>query len=417
MIGQTPPPLKEVLKENEELRLRLEELEQTLNAIREGAVDALVVAGPQGENVFTLNGSEHNYRLLVESIDEGALTATRDGTILYCNAKFGQLVNQPVEVLIGRHVSDFIVEHERGSFESFLATVATEGKSREFLLASRNGASLSTKISIGPLDSDGISGISVIVTDLTDTKMAAALLSANAELSSSNAELEHFGFIASHDLKEPLRGVANYTQMLQLHLGSKFDEEAREFMKYILDSVTRVNGLIDDLLNYSRIGSGAPDFSEVDCTAVVSDVISNLETSIKECQCTISVSDLPVIRGNRTELTQLFQNLLSNSIKYRSAIAPEINVQALRDETSWIFSVRDNGIGIDPKYFAKVFVLFQRLHGKDAYSGTGVGLAICKKVVERAGGKIWVESKPGRGSTFYFSLPALPKKATRRYDA
>jgi len=400
--------LEALKEENFKLRLRLEEAEQTLTAIRQGAVDALVIAGPDGDNVFTLAGSEHNYRLLIESIDEGALTATHEGTILYCNTKFSRMMDQPAETLVGREIADFVEPSQRSAFEMFLADGTSQ--SLEVAFQIKPGPPLATKVSRGLLDADGLSGISLVVTDLTQTKMATELVTANAELSRSNAELARFAFVASHDLKEPLRVISSYVQMLDLRLKEKLDAGTANYMKYVVDAVARMYALINDLLAYSKIGADLEAFTEVDTNLLVREVRSNLSTSLNECDGEIVCSPLPTVWGNRGELLQLFQNILGNAIKYRAHRPPKINVEARREGFGWVFSVTDNGIGIERQYFEKIFVIFQRLHGKQCYSGTGIGLAICKKVVERHGGKIWVEAAPEYGTTFLFSIPDSTRK-------
>ncbi len=402
MNGVQPPMDVAALRaENERLRIQLDEAEQTLNAIRQGAVDALVIA----DHVFTLDGSDKNYRLLVESIGEGALTATRDGTIVYCNSKFAQMVSQPSEKIVGHCITDFVKTDERVSFQAFLRHSSHDSLKREVTLQNSAGVLLSTQASLGLLDAEGLSGICVILTDLTETKMAAQLVHANQDLSRSNSELARFAFVASHDLKEPLRVVSNYVQMIQRRYEKGLDAEAHSYIGFIVQAVRRMYDLIDDLLNYSRVGADPTEFGMVDCTHVVQDVLLNLRPLLDECGGTVDCGNLPQIEGDRNKLLQLFQNLVGNGLKYRSAAPPKISIRCWPNESNWIFSVSDNGIGIKSEYFDKIFVLFQRLHRRDQYTGTGIGLSICKKVVEQHGGRIWVESELGQGSTFFFSLP------------
>jgi signal transduction histidine kinase len=225
-----------------------------------------------------------------------------------------------------------------------------------------------------------------------------------AELARSNADLEQFAYVASHDLQEPLRMVAAYTQLLAERYRGKLDETADKFIGYAQEGALRMQVLIQDLLAFSRVGRKEACVS-VDCNAVMRDVLHVLAPSIEESGATINHSTLPEVWGDTTQMVQLFQNLIGNALKFRTKEPPVISIQVERKENEWIFSVRDNGIGIAPEDAENIFAVFQRLHARSEYPGNGIGLAICKKIVERYGGKIWVESRIGSGSTFYFTLP------------
>ena len=226
------------------------------------------------------------------------------------------------------------------------------------------------------------------------------------ELERSNAELEQFAYVASHDLQEPLRMITGYTQLLAKRYGDKLDQNANEYIDYAVEGAKRMQGLIHDLLAYSRIGTRGKEFAPVDCQAIVTETLRTLQPAIQESAATITYDSLPTVMGDETQSLQLFQNLIGNAIKYRGSKPPVVQVSCKQEGEHWLFSVRDNGIGIDPKYAERIFVIFQRLHGRDQYAGTGIGLAVCKKIVERHGGKIWVESELGKGATFYFTIPA-----------
>ena len=227
-----------------------------------------------------------------------------------------------------------------------------------------------------------------------------------AALERSNHELEQLAYVASHDMQEPLRMVASYLQLVADRYRGRLDADADEFIGYAVDGAKRMQALINDLLSYSRLGTKARPFEPTDCNAVAHTALHHLQVAIEESGAHIDCGPLPAVRGDATQLLQLFQNLLANAIKFRRAGEPplvRLSAQAVDD--GWRFAVRDNGIGIAPEYFERVFVLFQRLHGRTEYPGTGIGLALCKKIVERHGGLIGVESELGRGSTFWFTLP------------
>lgn len=234
----------------------------------------------------------------------------------------------------------------------------------------------------------------------------AQLEEANAELARSNAELEQFAYVASHDLQEPLRMVSSFTQLLAKRYQSKLGADADDFIGYVVEGAVRMQQLINDLLAYSRVGRSGKGFAPADCSAVFAAVRANLRKTIEESGAKILVDPLPTVWAEESQLLQLFQNLIGNAIKFhKKDEPPRVHVGVSRQPDEWLFWVRDNGIGIEPQYTERIFFVFQRLHNRKEYPGTGIGLAVCKKVVERHGGRIWVESEPGKGSTFYFTLP------------
>lgn len=225
------------------------------------------------------------------------------------------------------------------------------------------------------------------------------------ELARSNAELEQFAYIASHDLQEPLRMVAAYTQLLAERYRGRLDADADKFMGYACEGAIRMQALIQDLLAFSRVGRNNNACQLVECDAAMEQVLLSLGPAIRESGAVVTHPALPAVWADRSQMTQVFQNLIGNAIKFRGNEPPAISVRAEKTGEHWLFSVSDNGIGIDPQYAESVFVVFQRLHTRTEYAGNGIGLAICKKIVERCGGKIWVESQPGHGSTFKFTIP------------
>jgi len=226
-----------------------------------------------------------------------------------------------------------------------------------------------------------------------------------ANLARSNKELEQFAYVASHDLQEPLRMITAYTTLLAKRYQGKLDKDADEFIAYAADGAKRMQGLIQDLLTYSRVGTKGKEFALTDCESVLQTILTGLKAAIDESGAVVTHDPLPTVMADAGQIGQLLQNLIGNGVKYRNSMAPQIHVSCRRNGSEWIFSVRDNGIGIDPKYGEKIFVIFQRLHTQQEYEGTGIGLAVCKKIVERHKGRIWVESRLGQGATFYFTIP------------
>jgi light-regulated signal transduction histidine kinase (bacteriophytochrome) len=225
------------------------------------------------------------------------------------------------------------------------------------------------------------------------------------ELADSNVELERFAYVASHDLQEPLRMVSSFLQLLQKKYEPQLDETANKYISLAVDGANRMKRLINDLLQFSRVTSTAIALKPVDTNEIMQELNELFKAKIQACNGNLVFENMPIVNADKTQMTQLLQNLISNALKYKGDRNPMIKISAKENEKDWVFLIEDNGIGIDPKFFEKIFVIFQRLHNKDEYSGTGIGLAICKKIVERFNGKIWVESEPAKGSKFYFSIP------------
>ena len=248
--------------------------------------------------------------------------------------------------------------------------------------------------------------IYAVARDIRDRKHAEDMLKATAaELTRSNNELSQFAYIASHDLQEPLRMVASFLQLLEKRYEHVLDEDGKRFIRFAVDGAKRMQALIQDLLSLSRVQTRAHPLVPVDCAKVFRDVNDNLRIAIAEADATVTCDSLPEIVADGVQITQLFQNLIDNAIKFRGAAPVRIHVGALRRSDAWEFSVSDNGMGIEPQFFDRVFGIFQRLQTKEQVSGTGIGLAVCKKIVERHGGRIWIESEPAVGTAFFFTIP------------
>jgi PAS domain S-box-containing protein len=265
--------------------------------------------------------------------------------------------------------------------------------------------SLTTKV---PLKDDAgkVVGLIGIARDITDRKAAEAQLqNTMADLERSNKELEQFAYIASHDLQEPLRMVSSYTQLLAKRFEGQLDEKTQKYVHYAVDGASRMQSLINDLLAYSRVGRRGKPLESADSHAILGEALRNLAARIEETHAVITNGDLPTVRADASQLVLVFQNLISNAIKFRREGIPGIHVSARDKGGEWLFAVKDNGIGIESRHAQRVFEIFQRLHTREEYPGTGIGLSVCKRVVERHGGKIWFESEPGSGTTFFFTIP------------
>ncbi|MCJ7782599.1 MAG: ATP-binding protein, partial [Desulfobacterales bacterium] len=246
------------------------------------------------------------------------------------------------------------------------------------------------------------------IQDITERKgVEKALKEKTEELARSNKDLEQFAYVASHDLQEPLRMVTSYVQLLARRYEGKLDSDADEFIGFAADGAVRMRKLINDLLVYSRVGTQGKELSPIDSEAVLAQSVNDLKVAVEENEALVTHDPLPTVMADRSQLGQLFQNLIGNAIKFRGSEPPRVHISASRNGNGWTFSVRDNGIGIAAEYSERIFTIFQRLHGRQEYAGTGIGLAICKKIVERHGGRIWVESEAEKGATFYFILPAV----------
>lgn len=541
----------QLLASNKELKARLLETEDTLTAIRNGEVDAIVVSGKNGEQIFSLGSAETPYRLILEQMIEGAATLASDGTILYCNKSFAQLLSRPIDKTVGTNIFNYLREEEclkfkklvkrtekgraRGtmaflvkkdrivhlslsmqclspSIDADICLIASDvtndekyrlhleslvknrteaiekahdllkatqkrlnvalengnigiwewdsgtnsmildkrmkkifnidnvsdqtysvfescindedlthfrkaldetirtGKHFETVVRTKtlNGSSnyISLKALINKDDRGKPAGLSGVCFDVSDMKKGAekVLIKLNDELLRSNKDLEHFAYIASHDLQEPLRMVSFFSQKLGDKYKDKLDQDAQDYIKFAVDGSKRMYYLINGLLEYSRVHTKGKMFKNVDMNEVLRKVNNNLSLKIREKKVIIRVrcEYLPVIFADENQMVQLIQNLIANAIKF-TEVKPEINIDCVNEETRYIFSVRDNGIGIEPQYYDRIFKMFQRLV-RDEYEGIGVGLAICKRIIERHGGEIWLKSEPGKGTSFYFSI-------------
>jgi PAS domain S-box-containing protein len=333
------------------------------------------------------------------------------GRVVSWNLGAERIKGYRAEEIIGQHFSRFYpdADVQLGKPEQELAIAVKE---REFyeegLRVRKDGSQFVAAVTITALfdEAGTLRGFAKMTRDITERVRAnQALEAANAELARSNAELEQFAYVATHDLQEPLRAVASCVQLLQKRYEGQLDTRADEFITHAVDGTKRMQTLINDLLAYSRISTHAQVFASTDCEVVLHEALANLMVAISESGAVVTRDAMPTVSGDATQLTQLFQNLIGNALKFRGERPPRIHIGAARKDGEWRFSVADNGIGMEPQYFERVFLVFQRLHTRKEYQGTGIGLAICKKVVERHGGRIWAESELGQGATFCFTIP------------
>ncbi|MEO8051654.1 MAG: ATP-binding protein [Acidobacteriota bacterium] len=515
-----------------ELEARLVEAEETLQAIRSGAVDALVVSGPDGDQIFALEGADHAYRMLVEEMQEGTVTLDESGLILYTNRQFASMMRASVETIVGSRINRFFSPGRHSLFSLSLADGENKSKRSELMMVAADGTLVPVSISLNRLETGGIHtdcvvindlteqrhyesmvkdgelsrlildqvaeaiividargkilrasesahklagrnillqhfdaalqlwgldrpvdtsrlfstalagsglrsievtlrnpgrpiatlllstgplwsgsrdllGCVVTLTDISDRKKSEEVLARQAEtLERTNSELMQFAYAVSHDLREPTRIIAMCCQLLENKYQGKLDEQADGLINRTVETAHRLETLLDDLLTYTQTAE-TPHAADVclDANAVLAQTLNTLDSAITDSGAQIDSDPLPKLRVDEVHLQQLFQNLMTNSLKYRSEEPPRIRVSAQREQDMWKLSVADNGIGIDPQYHQQVFGLFKRLHGNKKYAGSGMGLAICQKIVERYGGRLWVESETGKGSQFFFTLP------------
>jgi light-regulated signal transduction histidine kinase (bacteriophytochrome) len=280
------------------------------------------------------------------------------------------------------------------------------GQGRDLYGRHKDGREIPLEIGLSTVDTPQGRQLFSIIADITERKRAeTALAQKTQELERSNQELEQFAYVASHDLQEPLRMVTSYLNLLERRYKEKLDPDAHEFIAFAVDGAKRMKRLITDLLAYSRVGMQDKALVPVNAETVLAQVLKNLQIAIEESQAVISHDPLPTVLADEGQLVQLFQNLIGNALKFRGDSPPQIHIGLTREQGAYLFSVRDNGIGLEPEQVERVFIIFQRVHDKGEYPGSGIGLAICKMIVERHGGRIWVESQPGQGATFYFTLP------------
>jgi PAS domain S-box-containing protein len=415
MVREVAGRERELRQARDELEVRVEERtaaaeQRTLELIRVNAELEREIAERKRTQTALQKSSEEIFDLY-NNAPCGYHSVDINGTVLRMNdTELNWLGYTREEVLGEMQITDFVSRASLPVFRETLAEFRRAGKVNEFEfeMLRKDGTTLPVLLNSTAIrDAAGHFVMSrSTIFDITERKRVEhALVQKSHELTRSNQELELFASVASHDLQEPLRMVASYMELLSQRYTGKLDEKADRWIGFAVSGVVRMKQLINDLLEFSRVGTRGKPFAPTDCAAIMHAVTQNLHQAIQDSGATVICGVLPTLQADPSQLAQVFQNLLANAIKFRGSHAPDVYVEAQRQESAWRFSVRDNGIGIDPQFAERIFVIFQRLHTHEEYPGTGIGLALCRKVIERHGGRIWVESQPGKGATFFFTIP------------
>lgn len=410
--------IKELLLKLESLESQLFDANNIINAIKDGSVDALVVHNGDEPQIYSIESADYTYRILIEKFGEGALSISKNGLILYCNDYFARLLGKRAEKIIGTYLyENFEVPDE---LLSMIERALEKGADKGEVILLGEWRKLSVNMSLTDLNPT-VDAIGVVVVDLTEKKKhELALVNYQHELemkvdqlNSTNKDLEQFIHVISHDLKEPMRKILMYTSRLDT---KSYPEADRNPINVIRSSAFRLDSLVDDIVKFA-LTSLKEEVTPVYLDQVFKDVTDDLEVLIKERAAVITSGSLPVIQGSRVQMRQLFSNLIVNAIKYaREGVPPVINISCEITKhrnhhgmkvKCYKIAIEDNGIGMDPAYISKIFVIFQRLHLRNEYSGNGIGLSICKKIMENHGGRIEVESELDKGSTFKLFFPIV----------
>ena len=356
---------------------------------------------------------EAKLSMFVEAVAEGMLLVSQDGEILLVNRRIEEMFGYRREELLGQGLDMLVPERYRNAHSGHRTDYFAEpriramGAGMDLTGHRKNGTEFPVEIGLSFVKTEEGALALGLVSDITERKrIESEMARMNSELVRSNAELGNFAYVASHDLQEPLRMITGYLQLLERRYKDHIDQEASEFISYAVEGAKRMKHLIEDLLALSRAGTQTATFRPVESRRLFDTACANLAVAIQESRAQVTADALPLIVADPGLLTQVFQNLIGNAIKFRQkGTTPHIHVSAQTLEAGWVFSVHDNGIGIEQRHLERIFGIFERLHGPDQFEGSGVGLAITQRILDRHGGRVWVESKPGEGSTFYFQIP------------
>ena len=416
---------EELVNEVTNLRLQLEEANDTINAIRTGQIDAIVVNGKKGHELYTLKTADQTYRIFIEKMTEGAVTLDHHGIIVYSNSQFASMVNLPLSKVIGLSVYNFISPSFKQHFSLLFDRGWKEDCKGEIGLIG-NGKYTEFQLSFTSLELDEGVSLSIILTDLTEQKESQRQLKLNNKkleeinyaLEVSNHDLQQFASVASHDLQEPLRKIQIYSNLINQKHAAELSTAANAYLQKIVSSSERMRILIHDILSFSRLSDKANKYELTDLKLLAKELLNDFELLIEEKKAAITIDDLPKIEVNPGQLRQVLQNIISNALKFsRPDVPPVIHIWGKRvcenahdsvPNTTGPYTcihIKDNGIGFNEKYMSNVFTLFKRLHTKDKYEGTGIGLAITKRIIEKHNGQIIAKSTEGKGSEFIIVLP------------
>ncbi|SEJ61405.1 PAS domain S-box-containing protein [Dyadobacter koreensis] len=415
----------QLVKENESLHWQLEEATDIIHAIRTGQIDALVVKKEDGHELYTLKTADQTYRVFIEKMNEGAVTLNNEGIILYCNSMFASMVNVPLSKVIGLSFDTFIPKECLEDYKDIFKKGWTQDGKFEISISSHESL-IPCQLSVTTLELDEGVSLSIIITDLSYQKEIQRLLklnnerleSMNAALEISNHDLQQFASVASHDLQEPLRKILIFSGLLKSRHMQELPEESLQYLEKIIASSGRMKTMIIDILTYSGLSVNDNHFEQIELNVVINEVLEDFEILINEKGATFEIGELPVVEVNKGQIRQVFQNLIGNALKFSKPDEPPvIRIEALAGDDNQSgfpssycrISVSDNGIGFDEKYGDKIFSLFQRLNTKDKYEGSGIGLAITKKILDKHNGIITASSRENIGSEFIVCLPYKQK--------
>lgn len=418
-------PDDELIAKIEHLQSQLTEAQDTIDAIRTGQVDALVINGEDGHTLYTLKSADVAYRVFIEQMSEGALTLNNEGIILYSNSKFATLTGVPLSSILGSPFSEFVSAPDRDEFQSLFERGWQDNTKGEInVLAGRELVPVHISLNVLLLDSE--MALSLIVTDLTSQKENALelklkneqLVTLNEALINSNHDLQQFASVASHDLQEPLRKIQVFSKFLKDRSFKDLSDDAKGSVEKIITSAQRMKVLIVDILTYSRLSADKGPPEKLDMGLLTREILEDLDLKIIEKKATIEVEKLCVVEGNKGQLRQVFTNLISNALKFtkpgehprvtikmKPLHADELGVSLDQPEGYCRVSIKDSGIGFDERFASSIFSLFEKLNPKNSYEGSGIGLAIAKRIVEKHHGLIIARSSPGQGAEFNVVLP------------